>query len=72
MFDYTFKLIDGDRTATITYQNVLKKLDIENEVVEGQKLSEGGVPQAMFVKTLFEKVMETVKVEVYFDGRLIL
>lgn len=71
-FDYTLKLINGSKSATIGYQEVLKKLDIENEIYQGRPLTNGGTPQALFVKSLFEKMTPGLKVEVYFNGNLIL
>ncbi len=72
MFDYTFRFIKDKKVAELKYQDLIKHLDIQDVIVEGQPLSAGGTPQAATVKGIFEKLAPGTAVEVYYDGRLIL
>ncbi len=72
MFDATFKFIKDGDTAEISYQDIIKKLDCGDVIIEGFPLTEGGTPQMMMVKQLFESRTPGLNIEVYFKGNLIL
>ena len=72
-FDYTFQLKNKDgRVVSIGYQEMLKKLDAEDMIVQGQPLKAGGSPQAAIMKTLIEKVVPDVSVTVLLNGNAII
>lgn len=71
MYDYTFTIVKEDGTeVNRTYQKLIRELKIENEVIQGQPLSEGGAPQAAWLQQLLLKYMkDTVKeIKVLFNG----
>ena len=72
-YDYTIatKFPDGTIRAT-TYQRLIKDMEIQDEQYEGQPLSEGGTPQALFIKGLIEKLCPKCEVKIYYQGNQIL
>lgn len=68
-FDYTMKVTsEGHEPNEFGYQFIIRKLEIEDEVVHGQPLSEGGAPQALMVKNLLEKAYPGTSIAVYHEG----
>ena len=73
MFDYTLRATkNGTLLGETTYQKFIKVAGIESEVIHGAKLSQGGTPQAQTVAGLAKKVLKADKVEVLFNGSVIL
>jgi hypothetical protein len=72
MFDYTLKVSKDGKTLSNSYQTVISKLGIENEIVSGAPLKEGGAPQALMVARLIKEAMKAESVTVYFQGNAIL
>ena len=74
MYDYHFVIVKKDGLeVTRTYQKLIRELKIENEVIEGAKMSEGGAPQAAWLQQLLLKYMtKTVtEIKVLFNGNQI-
>ena len=74
MFDYQFvTTLPNGQIRTTTYQNLVRVLGLENEVVQGQPLKEGGAPQALWLKQMLEEVpaFKGCTVAVYFNGNQI-
>lgn len=71
-YDYTLKITKGDKVKAIGYQAFLKLVGIENEIVHGAPLSEGGAPQAQTVAVLAKDAFKADSVTVYFNGSAIL
>ena len=63
-----FRFISEGKTSEVPYQTMIRKLEIQDEVVHGKPLTSGGAPQALTVKGVIEKAWPTVKVEVWFQG----
>jgi len=68
-FDYTLRVTsEGHEPNEFGYQFIIRKLEIEKEIVHGAPLSEGGAPQALAVKGILEKGWPGVSVAVYHNG----
>ena len=74
MYDYHFVIVKGDGVqVTRTYQKLIRELKIENEIVEGKPMSEGGAPQAAWLQQLLLKYMskDVKEIKVLFNGNQI-
>ena len=68
-FDYTMRVTsEGHEPNEFGYQFIIRKLEIENEIISGRPLKEGGAPQALAVKSILEKGWPGVSVAVLFNG----
>jgi hypothetical protein len=72
-YDYEIRITLNGKVGSTTYQNLIRLLGIENEMVQGQPLKAGGAPQALFIKELLAKTPQysTAKIEVLFNGSVI-
>lgn len=64
-FDYSIE-ISGKR---IGYQKLIKALDMQDEIVHGRPLSDGGAPQVATLCNILSKQYDGVKA--YFNGNQI-
>ena len=68
-FDYTMRVTsEGHEPNEFGYQFIIRKLEIENEIISGRPLKEGGAPQALAVKGILEKGWPGVSVAVLYLG----
>lgn len=72
MYDYKMKIDKDGRSKQMGYQEFINKAGIQDEIVHGAPLSEGGTPQAQTVAGLIKGVFKADKVVVYFQGQPIL
>ena len=63
-----FRFTHEGNVTEVSYQTMIRRLDIENEIVHGRPLTAGGAPQALTVKGLIEKAWPDVEVGVWFQG----
>ena len=72
--DYTLRVTnDTNETRDFSYQALIFKFGVSEEVVQGSPLSAGGVPQvAWLVGTLKRMFKDMVSVDVFFNGSQIL
>lgn len=74
MFDYQFvTTLPNGQVRTTTYQVLVQILGLENEIVEGRPMKDGGAPQALFLKRMLEEAprFKGCSVAVYFNGNQI-
>lgn len=78
-YDYDFKIkLSTGREINATYQQLIRTLGIDKEIIQGRPMTDGGTPQALFLKQLLMSVGDArpefrdCEVEVYFNGNLIL
>ena len=72
MYDYQLRIDKSGVSKSIGYQEFINKVGIQNEVVSGRPLSDGGAPQAQTVAKLIKDTFKADKVVVYFQGQPIL
>ena len=58
------------------YQETINLFGIQDQIVDGQKMSKGGFPQAMFLKRVLERVtlkkgQESSEVTIHFNGNIV-
>ncbi len=74
MYDYQlkFKNLRGEVVLDITYQQLITKLMVREEMLHGAPLKEGGTPQVATLSEMVRKNMGAASVDVYFNGNQIL
>jgi hypothetical protein len=72
MYDYTLQVKINGVTKSVGYQTFITKIGIQNEVVHGRPLSDGGTPQAQTVAKLVKDTLKADSVLVLFHGQPIL
>jgi hypothetical protein len=62
MYDYTIKSeLENGQVKTISYQKMLLMVDMQNEIMHGAKLSEGGLPQVISFISLITKAKQSLQ-----------
>lgn len=67
-YDILFFNAKGEKMGGNTYQELLKRLDIGDEIIEGKPLRVGGVPQVMSVARIVAMVSKADTFKIYFNG----
>jgi hypothetical protein len=68
-YDYTLEFyLKGKKTRTYTYQGLIEKLELTDEIVHGQPMRAGGAPQALSLKATLEKAMPDTEIHVLHNG----
>lgn len=72
---YDYKIVshlNSGGTKDTTYQQIIHLLDIQDDVIHGAQLSEGGVPQVISVLQLLKKYATGVKsIDALYQGEVI-
>jgi hypothetical protein len=73
MYDYTIKSeLENGQVKTISYQKMLLMVDMQNEIMHGAKLSEGGLPQVIsFISLIKPMVTGVKKITVFYEGEAV-
>ena len=70
MFDYTLQITRKDgAVGMVGFQDLIRRLDMADELVEGAPLKQGGVPQVITFVSTIKKVCGYEKVVAFYNGQ---